>query len=124
MIPTDAQATSQFVRDRVDSLARQIPAHCRGRITMGVAVAESSDGSRVVLIGTSEPRGYVRPGVVLEPDEILVAGYHHAEQDVVDFAAANDLQLLDIGATRPICPACAAAIAATAAHISTPLKTP
>lgn len=89
---------------------------------MAVAVAEAVGGIRIVLVATSEPRGYLRAGVVLEAGDVLVSGSGHAEQDIVEHCVTNGLKLVDIGATRPICPACAAFIRSTGAHVSTPLK--
>jgi len=60
-----------------------------------------------VLIGTSEPRGYLRTGVNLNPGETIVPGVGHAEADIVNFAQRNWLRLLEVGATRSICPSCA-----------------
>ncbi len=89
---------------------------------MAAAVVEDQDGARTMLISTSEPRGYLRPGVELNPDEVLVPGTGHAEADIVSYANQNGLSIVDIGATRPVCSACADAIAPTGANISTPLK--
>jgi filamentous hemagglutinin len=89
---------------------------------MAVAVVEDSNGVRSVLVGTSEPAGYLRPGVTLAPGETMVAGTGHAEADIINYANANGLKVIDIGATRPICPACQGVINPTGANISTPLK--
>ena len=98
----------------------------QGRITMAVGVAEDASGNRVNLIGTSEPRGYIRPGVreLIRPDDIIVEGTGHAEADIVAHANANNLNLLCIGATRPVCTGCAQEIAAAGATAATPLKNP
>ena len=113
---------SQAVKDRVGELKDSIPDNSKGRITMAAAVVEDQDGARTMLISTSEPRGYLRPGVELNPDEVLVPGTGHAEADIVSYANQNGLSIVDIGATRPVCSACADAIAPTGANISTPLK--
>jgi hypothetical protein len=113
---------SQAVKDRVAQLKDAIPENSKGRITMAAAVVEDDTGARSMLISTSEPRGYLRPGVELNDDEILVPGTGHAEADIVSYASENGLKVVDIGATRPVCSACADAIAPTGANISTPLK--
>ena len=115
------QNASQVVTDRIAQLQRQIPENSRGRITMAAAVVEDAAGNRKVLIGTSEPRGYLRPGVSLNAGEQMVAGAGHAEASIVDYAAANGLRIVDIGATRPVCAGCQGVIPDTA-NISTPLK--
>jgi filamentous hemagglutinin len=109
---------------RADELRNLIPSAQQGRITMGVGLAEDANGARQVLIGTSEPRGYLRPGVTLNQGETLVSGTGHAEADIVNHANQNGLTLLEVGATRPICPACAELIKDSGAQPVTPLKVP
>ncbi len=120
----DAASGGQAIVNRVAELKDAIPLNSRGRITMGVGVAEDANGARQVLIGTSEPMGYLRPGVTLKPDEILAPGMGHAETDIVDFAAKNQIKLLEVGATRPICPPCASVLEKVGATPVTPLKVP
>ena len=91
---------------------------------MAVGLAQDAEGSPRVLIGTSEPRGYLRPGVSLAPGETMVSGLGHAEADVVKYAEQNGLKLKEVGAIRPICPQCADAIEASGAAAVTPLKVP
>lgn len=105
-------------------MVSQIPANSQGRITTGVAVVEDANGVRSVLVSTSEPRGYLRPGVTLQPGETVIAGTGHAEADIVSFDNANGLKIVDIGATRPVCASCQNVIRPTGANISTPLKPP
>ncbi|HYO66412.1 MAG TPA: hypothetical protein VEU33_10045 [Archangium sp.] len=109
---------------RAAELRAAIPSAQQGRITMGVGLAEDASGAQRVLIGTSEPRGYLRPGVLLKPGETLAPGLGHAEADIVNFTQQNGLRLLEVGATRPICPSCAAVIEGAGAVPVTPLKVP
>jgi RHS repeat-associated protein len=115
---------SQFVTSRIDQLQQSIPEAQQGRITMAVAVVEDAAGNQTVLVATSEPGGYLRPGVTLQPGETMVAGTGHAEVDIVNYANENGLTVINIGATRPICPSCQSVIAPTGATVSTPLKPP
>jgi len=108
-----------YVASRVTDLRAAMPANSRGYITMGVAVAEDANGARVVLISTSEPRGYLRPGVTLKPGEVLVRGTGHAEADIVSFAQASGYRVISIGATRPVCASCQNAISTTPATTAT-----
>ncbi len=75
-----------------------------------------------MLIGTSEANGYLRQGVALKVEEILVAGPGHAEVDIVNYANRHGLTLIEVGATRPICPACAARLDVAGVLMITPLK--
>jgi len=122
-IATTAKATEgPTTAERAAQLTEAIPAKQKGRITMGVGLAEDATGARRVLIGTSEPGGYLRPGVTLAPGETVAAGMGHAEADIVAHAQANGLQLLEVGATRPICSSCAELIEQAGATPVTPLK--
>ena len=114
---------SQVVGSRIDELTAQIPENSRGRITMGVAVVEDAAGNRQILVSTSEPNGYLRPGVNLNDGEILVRGPRgsHAEADIVRYAEENGLTVVDIGATRPVCSNCQSVIPDDT-NITTPLK--
>jgi filamentous hemagglutinin len=91
---------------------------------MSVAIVEDVSGTRSVLIGTSEPGGYLRPGVQLRPGESLIPGLGHAEEDIINYAKANNLKVIEIGATRPVCPTCVRTITLSGARITTPIKTP
>jgi hypothetical protein len=108
--------------DRINELKDAIPDAQKGRITMAVGRATDSSGAEKVLVATSEPGGYLRPGVTLKPGEILAAGGKHAEVDIVNFAKQNGLTLHEVGATRPICSICASAIEEAGAKSVTALK--
>jgi len=110
--------------ERVNSLADAIPAAQQGRITMAVGLTEDASGAQRILVGTSEPGGYLRPGVTLLPGETMAGGAGHAEADIVNFARSNGLRIIDVGATRPICPACATLIEGAGGNAVTPLKVP
>ena len=114
---------SSLVAQRVEELGAQIPANSRSRITMGVAVVEDVNGSRAVVVSTSERGGYLRSGVTLREGETLVKGPagSHAEADIVKYAADNELTIVAIGATRPVCGNCVDIIPADTI-ISTTLK--
>ena len=109
---------------RVAELKDAIPPAQQGRITMAVGLAEDANGAQQVLVGTSEPMGYLRPGVTLNPGEILARGQGHAEENIVNLAQQNGLNLLEVGATRPIYPSCASLIESAGATPVTPLKVP
>ena len=89
---------------------------------MAVGVAEDSSGATTTLVGTSEPRGYLRPGVTLAPGETMAAGSGHAEADILAHAAKAGLNVTEIGATRPICSDCGTALKKAGVTILTPLK--
>jgi hypothetical protein len=111
-----------YIQNRVEELKESIPEAQKGRITMAAGLAKKSPEKNIVLIGTSEPRGYLRPGVTLKPGEVKVLGDSHAEQNIVSYIIASNLKLINIGATRPVCSACVRVIKPTKARIVTPLK--
>jgi YD repeat-containing protein len=84
--------------------------------------AEDAAGRRITLISTSERNGYLRPGVTLREGEVLVPGTGHAETDIVNYANANNLKVIEVGATRPVCSNCFGIISGAAATTVTPLK--
>jgi hypothetical protein len=122
---TPPQNASQTVTTRIGELQAAIPAAQRGRITMAVAVVEDSNGARSVLVSSSEGayvRGPVRPVVQGWCDATVVGGTGHAEANIIAHAQANNLRVIDIGATRPVCVPCQDVINPTGATISTPLR--
>ncbi|MBK8208246.1 MAG: RHS repeat-associated core domain-containing protein [Planctomycetes bacterium] len=94
------------ITSRVSELNRALPAGSRGRVTMAVGVVEAPNGLRSVLVGTSEPRGYLRPGVELKPGEFVVPGTGHAEANIVAHANRCGFRVISIGATKRVCPNC------------------
>lgn len=89
---------------------------------MGVGVAQDSEGKLHTIIGTSEPRGYLRPGVTLNDGEIMAVGTGHAEVDILNHAKSNGWTLLGVGTTRPACPNCQDALDTANVPIFTPRK--
>jgi len=75
---------------------------------MGVGVVEDASGVRQVVIGTSEPHGYLRLGVsaALKPGEIVVPGLGHAEANIVNWATQHGQRVIAVAAGRPVCPDC------------------
>jgi RHS repeat-associated protein len=107
---------------RAAELQAELPAGARGRVTMGVGVLEDASGNRITVVATSEPRGYLRPGVTLRPGEVVVRGTGHAEADIVAYAEAHGYRVVSVGAGRPICATCAGRIAGSGGSAATPLK--
>lgn len=70
-------------RSRADELQSALPEGARGRVTMGVGVGRDAQGNLRTVVGTSERRGYLRPGVSLRDGEELARGFGHAEDDIV-----------------------------------------
>ena len=107
---------------RANTLQHALPQGTQGRVTMAAGVVEDASGTRQILIGTSEPNGYIRPPVrpLINPNETVVNGIGHAEANIVDWANANNQQVIAVGAGRPICPVCAQIIKNAGAIIASP----
>jgi len=108
------------------ALQELLPAGSRGRVTMSAGVVEDAAGNRVVVVATSEPNGYLRPGVreAIGPDEIVVAGTGHAEADIVAWADANGYQVIAVGAGRLHCESCVATIEGAGGTTASPRRGP
>ena len=121
-------AALESIRNRVWDFGEVLatrPAQEQNGLTLAVGVAEDSGGNLHTLIGTSERRGYIRPrfGKMLQPGDIVVkGGKTHAEADIVNYTIQQGWTLIGVGATRDICPACAADIESTGASCATPKK--
>jgi len=107
---------------RAEELSGALSAAARGRVTMAVGMGVDEQGALRTVIGTSEENGYLRPGVVLYEGENLADGFADAEINVLDYMDRNNIDPWVVGATRPICPACAAAIQDSGADPATPLR--
>jgi|HubBroStandDraft_5_1064220.scaffolds.fasta_scaffold266462_1 filamentous hemagglutinin len=77
---------------------------------MGVGIGQDSSGAMRTVVGTSEPNGYLRAGVTLNPGEELATGAGHAETSILNYMGDNGIEPWWRAAGRPICGACEAAI--------------
>ncbi|MFB0535685.1 MAG: hypothetical protein ACETWR_11975 [Anaerolineae bacterium] len=111
-------------RSRATALQNALPEGSRGRVTMGVGVVEDASGVSRVVIGTSEPHGYLRPGVsaALKPGEIVVPGLGHAEANIVNWAIQNGQRVIVVAAGRPICPNCVRIIEIAGGIVASPRR--
>lgn len=116
------ESAESWAARRAGELQGSLPPGSQGRVTMGTAVVRDSTGSEIRAISTSEPGGYLRPGIALEPGEAVVSGTGHAEADIVAWANQNRYEVVTVGAGRPICGSCAAAIDGAGGTAATPLK--
>jgi hypothetical protein len=101
-----------------------MPRPQQSHITIAVGVAVDSSGQMRTLIGTSEPRGYIRGPMrrLILPDDVVIRGAGHAEADIVTYCTAQGWRLIGVGATRGICPSCAAELAGAGANAATPFR--
>ena len=124
IIPAEAEFATGGGGSATKPLADQLQAAMgpaqSGRVTMAVGLADS-EGESVILIGTSEPNGYIRPSVralvnaLTARGAIVVPGTRHAEENIVNYAVKEELKLIEVSAGRPICEDCEALIRAAGA---------
>lgn len=109
---------------RSTALQQALSPPSQSRVTMAAAVVEDAQGNRRVVIGTSEPNGYLRPGVksALQSGESVIPGYGHAEADIVDWAAKNGYKVIAVAAGRPICENCVRTIEGASGIVASPKK--
>lgn len=103
--PGDSAVRAKMVKAnaRAAEIQSAVPAAQQGRVTMAVGIT----GSGTIYVGTSEPNGYLRPGVEKAlGGATVVKGNLHAERNIC--AEASDL--VAVGAGRPICEICEDAI--------------
>ena len=109
LLKTSDDVAAQFLDDaawasqRAAELREQLGRSHDFGSTMAAATTYDENGTRHLIIGANEGRRSVQ----LLPEEIFVGARGiDAEQSIVNFANANNLQVSVVEATRPICPAC------------------
>lgn len=127
-----ARNPKRYAARRARELQNASEAGRRGNLTQAVGVGRDTQGRTRVVVGTSEPNGYLREGVRLREGEELATGPGHAEVSVSDYMRDNDITPEYIGAGLPICErprpnlpdGCAGRLAEDGAEAATPYKNP
>lgn len=99
-----AAAELLMLRGRAATLAATVPPEVAPWVRLAVGLGRSGDGRRVVVIGTSEPGGYLRPGVVPEPHEVVVGDGRAPELAIIGYFADRDVIPLAVCAATPAPP--------------------
>ena len=94
-------ADLSMLQTRAAHLSAMQPPEVAPWIRIAVGLGQDPDGRRIVVVGTSEPGGYLRPGTVPEPNEVVVGDGRAPELVIVDHLAALDLVPLAVCATTP-----------------------
>ena len=106
-----SDADLAMLRSRVAHLAATQPSEVAPWVRLAVGLGVSGDGRHVVIVGTSELGGYLRPGTALEPHEIVVGDGRAPELAIMGYFADRDIEPLAVCATTPPPPEVAAEIA-------------
>lgn len=119
-------SSQRFAATRVSELQKALPAASRGRVTMAVGIGKDSAGRLRIVVGTSARGGSLRGPVaarVKDSGAAVAKGYSgHAEIQVISYMRDNGLKLVTVGAGRPICAECAAAVRRAGGTFATRVK--
>lgn len=114
------EADADWLRRRAEQLQASLPSAVAGFVRMAVGIGRSADGSRAVVIGTSDPHPYQRAGLELGPGEVLAGNGRAAEFAVLDHMAHVGAEPRAIAAATPMAPDTVAALGATDAEVFAP----
>jgi hypothetical protein len=90
-----------MLRGRAAQLAAVQPPEVAPWVRLAVGLGQDPDGHRVVVIGTSEPAGYLRPGTAPEPHDVVVGDGRPPELVIVDYFHEQELLPIAVCATTP-----------------------
>jgi hypothetical protein len=126
-LPKDpAQRTAYMRASRLELRAKEIhsalPEATQRRTTTAVAEVTNPDGSKQILVASSEKNLRPSQRAALRPGEVAVVGKGHAEQTIIDAAKAGGQKVDAVAASRPICPSCATGIRSVGARAASSLK--
>ncbi|GAA3689703.1 hypothetical protein [Gordonia hankookensis] len=111
---------TNWLQRRAAQLQSGLPSSVAGWVRMAVGIGVSADGSRAVVIGTSDPYPYLREGITLSAGEIIAGNGRAAELAVVDHMTASGISLQAIASATPMAPGTLAALAGTDAELFAP----
>ncbi|WP_207839341.1 hypothetical protein [Williamsia soli] len=109
-----------MVRARAAVLTATQPPEVAPWIRVAVGLGLDQNGRRTVVVGTSEPAGYLRPGVVPEPHEVVVGDGRAPELAILGYFQERALVPVAVCATTPPSPEVAAVVDESGAHAIDP----
>ncbi|MGC4963904.1 hypothetical protein ACPXCG_19085 [Gordonia sp. DT218] len=113
-------ADTDWLQRRAAHLQSGLPSSVAGWVRMAVGIGVAPDGSRAVVVGTSDPYPYQREGITLGAGEIMAGNGRAAELAVVDHMTGSGISLQAIASATPMAPATLAALAGTDAELFAP----
>ncbi|ORM37409.1 hypothetical protein [Williamsia sp. 1135] len=116
--PPDADLV--MLRARAAVLTATQPPEVAPWIRVAVGLGIDQNGRRTVVVGTSEPAGYLRPGVVPEPHEVVVGDGRAPELAILGYFRDAELVPLAVCAMTPPPPEVAAVVDESGAHAVDP----
>ncbi|MEO9327733.1 hypothetical protein [Gordonia aurantiaca] len=91
-----------WLRRRADAVQASVPANIAGWFRTAVGVGLGARGRRVVVVGTSDPQPYQRPGLDLADDEGLTANGRAPELAVVEHMRNSGITPKAVAAATPM----------------------
>ena len=116
---TENDLAKAIVLKRIEAIKGKMTDGENKKTTYGVAVVKLEDGTIETWVAAAGKEGYVRPAikekdVVIKnkvPDGTAENRYNDAEQTLIREANSRNVEILAMGATRDVCPACQEVIA-------------
>jgi len=110
------------LEQRAKELHGLLNKHAQNRRTTAVAKVTNPDGTESIVVASSRKRLDRIQRQNLKPNEVEAIGEGHAEVTIINHAMKNEQIVVDIAASRPICPNCADEIKKIGANPVSPLK--
>ena len=129
-LPKDPAQRAAYAREmqqwRLEQRAKAIhgalPEATQRRTTTAVAEVTNRDGTKQILVASSEKNLRPSQRAALRPGEVAVSGTGHAEQTIINAAKESGQKVEAVAASRPICSSCATGIRAAGARTASALK--
>jgi hypothetical protein len=129
-LPKDPAQRAAYAREmqqwRLEQRAKEIhgalPEATQRRTTTAVAEVTNPDGTKQILVASSEKNLRPSQRAALRPGEVAVSGTGHAEQTIINAAKESGQKVEAVAASRPICPSCESGIRAAGARAASALK--
>ncbi|AZG44024.1 hypothetical protein [Gordonia insulae] len=115
-----AEIDSDWLQRRAAQLQAGLPSSVAGSVRMAIGVGTATDGSRAVVVGTSDPYPYEREGTELGPGETLVGNGRAAELAIVDHMIRTGVDPHAIAAATPMSSETMGALMGTGAELFAP----
>lgn len=112
------------LKKRADEIHSALDSIAQRRRTTATAMARvlNGAGDEIILVASSQNTLAPAQRAMLKSNEMAIRGRGHAEFTIINYAQQNNLKILEVAASRPICSACASVIKNAGAIPVSPLK--
>ena len=122
------QYPAEYANARAAYLESLLTARTKKHVTIAIGVVEDPNGVRSVVYSSTEIGAGGLSGIrrqlepFVQPDEIRIRSGDHAEINILQYAKANNLRVIAVGAGRPYCLTCGPALDAAGVLATGPRK--